>query len=70
MLSLLLYPDVFKADPEFLENEEKYKAIRKEILDEDSEDSGSGGESGSSEEDSDEQEAAGEVLTQTPFIHN
>ena len=42
--------DIFKFDPQFLGNEEKYKEIKAEILGEDSdEESGSG-----SEEDSDE----------------
>jgi pre-mRNA-splicing factor CWC22 len=31
-----IYPDIFKADPNYQENEEKYKAIRAEILGEDS----------------------------------
>ena len=48
--------DVFKHDPEFVENEEKYKAIRREILDEGSEDSESGSGGSSSEDESDEEE--------------
>ena len=43
--------DIFKFDPNYLENEEKYKAIKAEILGEDSED-----ESGSEEESSAEEE--------------
>ncbi|KAM4026353.1 pre-mRNA-splicing factor CWC22 homolog [Anomaloglossus baeobatrachus] len=44
--------NVFKADPNFLENEEKYKTIKKEILDEG--DSDSEGEEGGSDDDSDD----------------
>ena len=47
--------DLFKADPKFLENEERYKEIRAEILGEGSdEESGSGSE----EDEDDEEEAA------------
>jgi len=49
--------DIFKFDPNYLENEEKYKEIKAEILGEDSdEESGSG-----SEEDSDEDEDEGNI---------
>ncbi|XP_073489853.1 pre-mRNA-splicing factor CWC22 homolog [Aquarana catesbeiana] len=44
--------NVFKMDPNFLENEEKYKTIKKEILDEGDTDS----EGGDSENDSDDDE--------------
>ncbi|RKP26230.1 armadillo-type protein [Syncephalis pseudoplumigaleata] len=53
---------VFKFDPEFQENEDKYAQIRAEILGEGSsgsEESGSGEESGSDEEDEDEADAEG-----------
>lgn len=43
--------DVFKADPDFLQNEEKYADIKNEILGDDSDEDESG-----SEEDSDEEE--------------
>ena len=45
--------DIFKFNPHYLENEDKYKSIKAEILGEDSDD-----ESGSSsdEEDSEEEE--------------
>ncbi|KAM3916250.1 pre-mRNA-splicing factor CWC22 homolog [Leptodactylus fuscus] len=46
--------NVFKMDPNFLENEEKYKTIKKEILDEG--DSDSDGEEGGSDDDSDDDE--------------
>ena len=56
--------DIFKYDPQFLENEEKYNAIKVEILGEDSdEESGSGGES--SDEESDEEGALFVIL----FFH-
>ncbi|NP_001089418.1 pre-mRNA-splicing factor CWC22 homolog [Xenopus laevis] len=61
--------NVFKMDPDFLENEEKYKAIKKEILDEgdsDSEgDANEGSEDESEEEEEDGQEAGteGEKMT-------
>ena len=45
------YKDIFKFDPNFLENEEKYKEIKSEILGEDSDE-----ESGSDESDSSEEE--------------
>ncbi|KAJ7768176.1 hypothetical protein B0H14DRAFT_3096150 [Mycena olivaceomarginata] len=45
--------DIFKFDPNYLENEEKYKAIKQEILGED-EDEESGSEESSDEEDEDE----------------
>jgi pre-mRNA-splicing factor CWC22 len=51
--------DIFKADPNFLENEEKYKAIKAEILGEGSDD-----EEEDSEEESDEEE--GRYLGQCP----
>jgi pre-mRNA-splicing factor CWC22 len=57
-----LSPDVFKVDPEFLENEEKYKQIKAEILgDEESDDESGSGSSGSeSDDESDEESAAGQ----------
>ena len=50
--------DVFKADPNFLENEEKYKSIKSEILGDDESDE-SGGSSGSGSESDDESEEEG-----------
>ncbi|NWR69531.1 CWC22 factor, partial [Centropus unirufus] len=53
--------NVFKMDPNFMENEEKYKMLKKEILDEgDSESEGDDQEAGSSEEDEDDDEEEGE----------
>ncbi|EKM56034.1 uncharacterized protein PHACADRAFT_145057 [Phanerochaete carnosa HHB-10118-sp] len=51
--------NIFKLDPNYLENEEKYKAIKAEILGEDDEDDESGSEE-ESEEDSDQEEAVEE----------
>ncbi|XP_062580722.1 pre-mRNA-splicing factor CWC22 homolog [Saccostrea cucullata] len=51
--------NVFKFDPEYEANEEKYKELKKEILDEGSSDEESGSGSGS-ESDSDEEEGEGE----------
>ncbi|XP_052038739.1 pre-mRNA-splicing factor CWC22 homolog isoform X2 [Apodemus sylvaticus] len=48
--------NVFKMDPNFMENEEKYKAIKKEILDEGDSDSNTDQEAGSSEDDDEEEE--------------
>ncbi|XP_036277366.1 pre-mRNA-splicing factor CWC22 homolog [Pipistrellus kuhlii] len=52
--------NVFKMDPNFMENEEKYKAIKKEILDEGDSDSNSDQDAGSSEEEEEEEEEEGE----------
>ncbi|XP_041700608.2 pre-mRNA-splicing factor CWC22 homolog isoform X2 [Coregonus clupeaformis] len=48
--------NVFKMDPDFLENEEKYKAIKKEILDEGSSDSGEDADGSDDDEDDDNDE--------------
>ncbi|XP_062390163.1 pre-mRNA-splicing factor CWC22 homolog [Sardina pilchardus] len=48
--------NVFKMDPDFLENEEKYKAIKREILDEGSSGSEDDGEGGSDDDDDDQDE--------------
>ncbi|XP_030069484.1 pre-mRNA-splicing factor CWC22 homolog [Microcaecilia unicolor] len=48
--------NVFKMDPNFLENEEKYKVLKKEILDEGGSDSENDEAAGSSDEDSDDEE--------------
>lgn len=50
---LILPTDIFKFDPSYIENEEKYKVIKSEILGEDSDD-GSGSEEESSDDDEDE----------------
>lgn len=50
--------DVFKADPNFLDNEDKYKSIKAEILGDDESDE-SGGSTGSGSESDDESEEEG-----------
>ncbi|XP_028927636.1 pre-mRNA-splicing factor CWC22 homolog [Ornithorhynchus anatinus] len=52
--------NVFKMDPNFLENEEKYKTIKKEILDEGDTDSDTDQDAKSSEEDEEEDEEGDE----------
>uniref|UniRef100_A0A3Q2WMZ6 Pre-mRNA-splicing factor CWC22 homolog n=1 Tax=Haplochromis burtoni TaxID=8153 RepID=A0A3Q2WMZ6_HAPBU len=47
--------NVFKMDPDFLENEEKYKTLKRDILDEGSSDSGEEGD-GSDDDDDDEED--------------
>ena len=49
LCSIDLLADIFKFDPNYLENEEKYKGIKADILGE-----GSSDESGSEEEDSED----------------
>ncbi|XP_010789407.1 pre-mRNA-splicing factor CWC22 homolog, partial [Notothenia coriiceps] len=49
--------NVFKMDPDFLENEEKYKTIKREILDEGSSDSGEDGDASGDDEDDEEENA-------------
>ncbi|XP_035378498.1 pre-mRNA-splicing factor CWC22 homolog [Electrophorus electricus] len=53
--------NVFKMDTDFLENEEKYKSIRKEILDEGSSDSGDDAEGSDEEEEDEDNEEDGEA---------
>ncbi|XP_068804488.1 pre-mRNA-splicing factor CWC22 homolog isoform X2 [Struthio camelus] len=48
--------NVFKLDPNFMENEEKYKTLKKEILDEGDSESETDQEAGSSEEEEEEDE--------------
>lgn len=58
--------NVFKLDPDFLENEEKYKTIKRDILDEGSSDSGEegdGSDDDDEEDDENEEEAEGEKVT-------
>uniref|UniRef100_F6WLM8 Pre-mRNA-splicing factor CWC22 homolog n=1 Tax=Monodelphis domestica TaxID=13616 RepID=F6WLM8_MONDO len=52
--------NVFKLDPNFMENEEKYKTIKKEILDEGDSDSNTDQDARSSEEDEEEEEEGDE----------
>ncbi|XP_061041471.1 pre-mRNA-splicing factor CWC22 homolog [Eubalaena glacialis] len=64
--------NVFKMDPNFMENEEKYKTIKKEILDEGDSDSNTDQDAGSSEEEEEEEEEEGEEDEegQTVTIHD
>ncbi|NXF45294.1 CWC22 factor, partial [Oceanites oceanicus] len=48
--------NVFKMDPNFMENEEKYKTLKKEILDEGDSESEADQEAGSSDEDEEDDE--------------
>lgn len=49
---LYIIADVFREDPDFLANEEKYKELKNEIVDSsDSEDGGSGSDADSSSSD-------------------
>jgi pre-mRNA-splicing factor CWC22 len=50
--------NVFKLDPEFEANEQKYKELSKELLGSDADDSGSGSGSGSSSDDDDSDDSA------------
>lgn len=64
--------NIFKFDPKYVENEERYKAIKVEILGEDSEDEESGSEESSEEEEDEEavEEKAGiEDRTETNLIN-
>lgn len=62
--------NVFKLDPNFLENEEKYKSIKREILDEGSSDSGddAGGSGDDEDDDEDEDVAAGDEQEKVTII--
>jgi pre-mRNA-splicing factor CWC22 len=50
-LAVIFWPDIFKFDSNFLENEEKYKEIKAEILGEDSSEEESGSESDSEDDE-------------------
>jgi pre-mRNA-splicing factor CWC22 len=63
--------DVFKFDPEFEANEEKYAQLRKELLDEDTDDGDSEESgSGSGSEDSEESDKGRSKLQQMDNFHN
>lgn len=64
--------NIFKFDPNFLENEEKYKEMKREILgDSDEDESGSGsGESGSEDEDDEDEVETGINADGTVQIHD
>ncbi|XP_074071677.1 pre-mRNA-splicing factor CWC22 homolog isoform X2 [Macrotis lagotis] len=62
--------NVFKLDPNFMENEEKYKTIKKEILDEGDSDSNTDQDARSSEEDEEEEEGDEDEEGQKVTIHD
>lgn len=51
----VLLVDIFKPDPQYLENEKRYEELKKSILGEESEDE-QGSDAGSSDEEEDEEE--------------
>ncbi|KAM7379972.1 hypothetical protein PAMP_003303 [Pampus punctatissimus] len=59
--------NVFKMDPDFLENEEKYKTIKRDILDEGSSDSGEEGDGSDEDEDDEDENEEGEDEKVTIF---
>jgi pre-mRNA-splicing factor CWC22 len=66
LLKRCIFVDIFKFDPKFLENEEKYKSIKAEILDEDSDEAEDGSED---EEDEDEDEDEDGTYLVPFFVH-
>ncbi|CAG2181965.1 unnamed protein product, partial [Oppiella nova] len=62
--------NVFQFDQNFEENEEKYKAIRKEILDDETTDDDDDGDESSGEDSDDEDEEAAEATDSTAIIDN
>ncbi|XP_013385068.1 pre-mRNA-splicing factor CWC22 homolog [Lingula anatina] len=60
--------NVFKNDPEYLENEEKYKTIKRGILDESSSDEEGSGSGSSSSDDSDDEEDEEDAEKQQQII--
>ena len=62
--------NVFQFDPNFQDNEEKYKAIKKEILDDDSTDEDDDGEGGSDDDDEEEEESDEEAPDSTQIVDN
>ncbi len=62
LVLILFLKDIFKFDPDYLANEERYKAIKAEILGEDSDE-----ESGSEEEDDSDEDDEGLYSTVYPL---
>ncbi|NXS62732.1 CWC22 factor, partial [Brachypteracias leptosomus] len=62
--------NVFKMDPNFMENEEKYKMLKKEILDEGDSESEADQEAGSSEEDEDDDDEEEDEDGQKVTVHD
>lgn len=75
LLTFYFSKDLFKADPNFVQNEERYSAIKREILGDSDDESGteSGSEYSESEDDEDEDvapEKAGiQDMTETNLIN-
>lgn len=61
---LISLQDVFKFNPNYLENKEKYKAIKAEILDEDSDET----ESWSEESSDDDEEEGGSCMQYSEYF--
>ena len=59
--------DIFKYDPNFLENEEKYKEIKAEILGEGSDEEESGSDESSEEDEADEEGLYNIAIRLYPF---
>jgi len=69
---LFVHLDVFKFDPEYEENEEKYQAVKREILGEDGDeaegsDDDSGSDGSEDEDEDEEEETKGIKLLFIPF---
>ena len=56
-LICLLFADVFKPDPDFLENEKKYEVLKKELLGEDESDDEDGSDASSEDNDDEEDDS-------------
>lgn len=52
----ILLPDIFKSDPNFLENEKRYEDLKKNILGEESEDEEDRSDAGSDDEEDEDEE--------------
>ena len=62
--------NVFQFDPNFQENEDKYKAIKKEILDDESTDDEDDGEGGSDDDDEEEEDESDEEKPESAIVDN
>jgi pre-mRNA-splicing factor CWC22 len=67
----LLFADVFRIDPDFIENEKKYEVIKKEILGDESDEEGvEDGENASDEDESEEEEEDEEAMEERMQIQD
>ena len=57
IVSYFLFADVFKPDPDFVENEKKYEALKKELLGEDESEDEDGSDASSDDNDEEEDES-------------